>query len=127
MRVNNNAISPGQLLDVMPPLNFTSTNKLGFVLFCFMAVWYVLIIREISGEFFSFLPFKGSVLFHQVSLKNYVVRIRGLQYVQKFCVMSYLNKLEGVHLTLSSHIFSVQVKSGACYITGEWGRVQNKI
>ena len=35
--------------------------------------------------------------------------------------------LEGVHLTLPPHIFSVQVKSGACYITGEWGQVQNKI
>ena len=27
---------------------------------------------------------------------------------------------EGVHLTLPHHIFSVQVKSGACYITGQW-------
>ena len=27
---------------------------------------------------------------------------------------------EGVHLTLPPHIFSVQVKSGACYITGQW-------
>ena len=34
---------------------------------------------------------------------------------------------EGVHLTLPLHIFSVHVKSGACYITGQWGRVQNKI
>ena len=25
------------------------------------------------------------------------------------------------------HIFSIQVKSGACYITGQWGRVHNKI
>ena len=34
---------------------------------------------------------------------------------------------EGVHLTLPPHIFPVQVKSGACYIIGHWGRVQNKI
>ena len=35
--------------------------------------------------------------------------------------------LEGVHLTLPPHIFSVQVKSRACWITGQWGRAQNKI
>ena len=35
--------------------------------------------------------------------------------------------MEGVHLTLLHHIFFVQVKSGASYITGQWGRVQNKI
>ena len=34
---------------------------------------------------------------------------------------------EGVHLTLPSHTFSIQVKSGACYITGQWERVRNKI
>ena len=34
---------------------------------------------------------------------------------------------EGVWLTLPPHIFSTQVKPGACYITGQWGRVQNKI
>ena len=34
---------------------------------------------------------------------------------------------EGVHLTLPPHIFSVQVKSGAYYITGQWVRVKNKI
>ena len=28
--------------------------------------------------------------------------------------------LEDVHLILPPHIFSVQVKSGACYITGQW-------
>ena len=33
---------------------------------------------------------------------------------------------EGVHLTLPPNIFSAQVKSGACYITGQWGWVQNK-
>ena len=33
---------------------------------------------------------------------------------------------EVVHLTFSRHIFSVQVKSGACYITGQWGRVEIK-
>ena len=37
------------------------------------------------------------------------------------------NVLEGVHLTFLPHIFPVQVKSGACYIAGQWGRVQNKV
>ena len=32
-----------------------------------------------------------------------------------------------VHLTFPPHIFPVQVKSGACYITGQWGLAQNKI
>ena len=32
-----------------------------------------------------------------------------------------------VHLTFHPHIFFVQVKSGACYITGQWGLVQNKM
>ena len=36
-------------------------------------------------------------------------------------------KCEGVHLTLPSHILFIQVRSGTCYITGKWGRVQNKI
>ena len=35
--------------------------------------------------------------------------------------------LEVVHLTFPPHIFSIQVKSGVCCITGKWGRVQNKI
>ena len=30
-------------------------------------------------------------------------------------------------LTLPRHTFSVQVKSGAGYIKGQWGQVQNKI
>ena len=34
---------------------------------------------------------------------------------------------EGVHLTCLHIFFSVQVKSGACYITSQWGQVQNKI
>ena len=38
-----------------------------------------------------------------------------------------MTQTEGVNLTLPPHIFSVQVKSGACYITGKWERVQNKI
>ena len=43
----------------------------------------------------------------------------------KFCLIKYLlieNQLqeEGDHLTLPAHILSVQVKSGACYITGQW-------
>ena len=40
-----------------------------------------------------------------------------------FCYQIY----EGVHLTLPPHIFSIQVKSGARYITGQWERVQNKL
>ena len=32
---------------------------------------------------------------------------------------------EKIHLILPP-IFTVQVKSGACYITGHWGRVQKK-
>ena len=39
----------------------------------------------------------------------------------------YYLLLEGVHLTLPPHIFSIQVKSGACYITGQQERIQNKI
>ena len=30
-------------------------------------------------------------------------------------------------MAFPSQVFSVQVKSGACYITGQWGQVQNKI
>ena len=37
----------------------------------------------------------------------------------------YVSKV--VHLAFPPHIFSVEVKSGACYSTGQWGRVQNKI
>ena len=35
--------------------------------------------------------------------------------------------LKNSSLTLPPHTFSVQVKSGAGYIKGQWGRVQNKI
>ena len=34
---------------------------------------------------------------------------------------------EGIHVTLPPHIFPLQVNPGACYITGLWGRVQNKL
>ena len=37
------------------------------------------------------------------------------------------NITEGAHLKLPRHIFSVQVRSGACYITGQSDRVHNKI
>ena len=40
--------------------------------------------------------------------------------VIQVCYRGYLSDI-------SSSYFSVQVKSGACYIMGEWGRVQNKI
>ena len=35
--------------------------------------------------------------------------------------------LKVVHLTFPPHIFFVQVKSGTCYIAGQWGQVKNKI
>ena len=28
---------------------------------------------------------------------------------------------EGVHLTFAPHVFFRSLKSGACYITGQWG------
>ena len=28
--------------------------------------------------------------------------------------------------SLRLHVFAIKVKSGACYITGQWGQVQNK-
>ena len=31
-----------------------------------------------------------------------------------------LSGFKGVHLTLPPPIFSVQVNSGACYVTGQW-------
>ena len=45
------------------------------------------------------------------------------------CIMGiyFYCHVEGVHLTLTLHFFSVQVKSGTCYITGQWGRAQNEI
>ena len=33
---------------------------------------------------------------------------------------------EGVHLKLPPPIFSVKLKCGACNVTGQWGRCQNK-
>ena len=39
----------------------------------------------------------------------------------------YIQSKRWCYLTLPPHIFSIQVKSGACYITSEWGHVQNKI
>ena len=42
-------------------------------------------------------------------------------------VFGHFPRSEGVHLILPPHIFSVKLKSGACYITGQWGRFQNKI
>ena len=35
--------------------------------------------------------------------------------------------IESVYLALPPHIFSIQLKSGPCCITGHWGRVQNEI
>ena len=39
----------------------------------------------------------------------------------------FLLYYEVVHRTFPPHFFSVLVKFGACYITGQWKRVQNKI
>ena len=41
-------------------------------------------------------------------------------------VFGNFSRSEGVHLTLPPHVFSVKLKFGACYITGQWGRFQNK-
>ena len=41
-------------------------------------------------------------------------------------VYNCIKLIEGVHLTLPPHIFSIQVKSGARDIIGLWGRVHNK-
>ena len=37
-----------------------------------------------------------------------------------YCLHNASPYIEGVHLTLPPDIFSVQVKSGACYLTGQW-------
>ena len=42
-------------------------------------------------------------------------------------VSENMHRQKGVHLTLPPHIFSVEIKSGAYYIAGQWGQVQNKI
>ena len=47
-------------------------------------------------------------------------------------ISQYVIQPKGVHLTLAPHklltgSFSVQVKSAACYITGQQGQVQNII
>ena len=43
------------------------------------------------------------------------------------CKENSKSNKEGVHLTLPTHIFYIQVNSGAPYITGQWGQVQNEI
>ena len=54
----------------------------------------------------------------------------GLIRVTSSCTNPLFQYSEGVHLTMDLTLpppnFSVQVKSGACYITGQRGRVQNK-
>ena len=42
-------------------------------------------------------------------------------------ILSVCCLIGGCSLTFPPHIFSVQVKSGVCYITGQWGRVQIQI
>ena len=41
-------------------------------------------------------------------------------------VFRHFSPSKGVHLTLRTHIFSIKLKSGACFITGQWGRFQNE-
>ena len=47
-------------------------------------------------------------------------------YLALFGPEKYDSIYEVVHLTLLSHIFSIQVRFGACDVTGQWGRLQNK-
>ena len=74
---------------------------------------------------------KGRVYFGvtNVSIKLHWYLIQAVVYVNytflKF-VYNCINWIEGVHQTLPPHIFSIQIKSGACDITGLWGRVHNK-
>lgn len=35
--------------------------------------------------------------------------------------------VEVIHLTVPPHVFSDLIKFGACYITCQWGQVQNEI
>ena len=51
-----------------------------------------------------------------ISLLTWVYMYRKITYKYNRC--SY---------DIASSYFTVQVKSGACYITGQWGRGQNKI
>ena len=41
---------------------------------------------------------------------------------ENYCVKDTIMD-HSVHVTLPPHSFSVQVKSGACYITSQWGQV----
>ena len=57
-----------------------------------------------------------------------MINLLGKRLYLKTSVLDLVNLvLEVVYLTLPPHIFSIQVKFGAFYITGHWGRVQNKI
>ena len=47
--------------------------------------------------------------------------------IRRRYIVTIHRKKEGAHLTFPPDIFPVQIKSGACYITGQWGRVKNKI
>ena len=61
----------------------------------------------------------------------YIFRVRGLLLIlvfKPFWMISLLvSRLRGCSSNISSSYFSVQQKSRACYITGQWGRVRNKI
>ena len=65
----------------------------------------------------------------KICIKQTIVHLYGQDQVRaavalttrKLCIWENVHRQsEGVHLTLRPHIFSVQVKSGACYITGQW-------
>ena len=47
-------------------------------------------------------------------------------FIQRLFLYSEKFYIQAVHRTFPPHIFSIQVKSGACYITGQSGRVQNE-
>ena len=70
---------------------------------------YVITLYKIHLQLQSFL------LYHVFNFSLYV----------HTCHLQYGKKV--VQLTFSPHIFSFQVKSGACYITGHWARFQNKM
>ena len=46
-------------------------------------------------------------------------------YVVNYVILVEL--YEVVYLTFPPYIFTVKVKSAACYITGQWGRVHSEI
>ena len=54
-------------------------------------------------------------MIHDAIFTFFHLTVRHPIHIQKNGSITY----EGVHLILPRHIFSVQIKSGACYITGQ--------